>query len=270
MDQSGRVWKWTGAALAVACLALGIANFILTRVEEPAAYVADAAQYGRLSPEISSSHSVTHPKLPLENPAKLSDKSSPDGGEVKSRQSSPRAPLAEQSPGRLSASHSEPVKRAGSTPEIAIRKSQTINLIKPLGIVEKADGRVQAVIQDGEWTRLVEEGEVLADNSRVLKVSAEGVEISGRKDEPSIVLASSGDSSRPSAPKESAQAGVDSQTIQPESEWAWSGEQVQQPAARKPLGRGLSGDDLPGLEQGEAAYKPPAAEKCCEMQHRTR
>jgi len=36
---------------------------------------------------------------------------------------------------------------------------------------------VQAVIQDGEWTRLVEAGEILADNSRVLKVSAEGVEI---------------------------------------------------------------------------------------------
>jgi hypothetical protein len=49
--------------------------------------------------------------------------------------------------------------------------------VKSLGYVETGDGRKKAVIGEGEWIQLVEEGQLLADNSRVVKVTPTSVEI---------------------------------------------------------------------------------------------
>jgi len=59
---------------------------------------------------------------------------------------------------------------------IAPLQPKTITL-EPLGYVEKADGRVEAIISLGERVQVVHEGEIFEDNFRVAKISASTVEL---------------------------------------------------------------------------------------------
>jgi Tfp pilus assembly protein PilP len=49
--------------------------------------------------------------------------------------------------------------------------------LEPLGYVEKADGRVEAIISLGEHVQVVHEGEILEDKFRVAKLSSSSVEL---------------------------------------------------------------------------------------------
>jgi len=82
-------------------------------------------------------------KLATENPAKVSVGSNDNSQEI------------------VPKSHTEPERQN----------------VTPLGYVETADGRKKAVVAEGEWIQLVEEGQLLADNSRVVKVTPTSVEI---------------------------------------------------------------------------------------------
>jgi len=53
---------------------------------------------------------------------------------------------------------------------------KTITL-EPLGYVEKADGRIEAIISLGERVQVVHEGEIFEDNFRVAKISASTVKL---------------------------------------------------------------------------------------------
>lgn len=53
----------------------------------------------------------------------------------------------------------------------------TPTVLQPLGYVEKADGRAEAIVVDGEHVRIVHEGDVFNGKYKVLKVSASAVEV---------------------------------------------------------------------------------------------
>ena len=59
---------------------------------------------------------------------------------------------------------------------LAPPQPKTITL-EPLGYVEKADGRVEAIISLGERVQVVHEGEVFEDNFRVARISSSAVEL---------------------------------------------------------------------------------------------
>jgi Tfp pilus assembly protein PilP len=59
---------------------------------------------------------------------------------------------------------------------VAPPQPRTITL-EPLGYVEKADGRVEAIISLGERVQVVHEGEIFEDKFRVAKISSSAVEL---------------------------------------------------------------------------------------------
>jgi Tfp pilus assembly protein PilP len=59
---------------------------------------------------------------------------------------------------------------------VAPPQPKTITL-EPLGYVEKADGRVEAIISLGDRVHVVHEGEIFEDNFRVAKISSSAVEL---------------------------------------------------------------------------------------------
>jgi hypothetical protein len=59
---------------------------------------------------------------------------------------------------------------------VAPPQPQTITL-EPLGYVQKADGRVEAIISLGERVQVVHEGEIVEDKFRVAKISSSNVEL---------------------------------------------------------------------------------------------
>jgi hypothetical protein len=78
---------------------------------------------------------------------------------------------------------SEQAKRIVSIPPaeahpqvIALPQLKTITL-EPLGYVEKADGRVEAIISLGDRVHVVHEGETFEDSFRVAKISSSAVEL---------------------------------------------------------------------------------------------
>ena len=78
---------------------------------------------------------------------------------------------------------SEQAKRIVSTPPAAAHldaaappEPKTITL-EPLGYIEKANGRVEAIISLGGRVHIVHEGEILEDNFKVAKVSSAAVEL---------------------------------------------------------------------------------------------
>jgi hypothetical protein len=252
MGQNGRVWKWTGMVLAVLCAALALANFLLTRVEEQSTEGANAADWVQnRSREGGTKHEP--PQVSVNGDVKSLP---PKAAELKNnsalptRIQDPRGPI--QNPPRGGAPKS---KIENPPAEIENHRAPITNLIRPLGIVETAGGRVQAVIQDGEWTRLVEEGEVLADNSRVLKVSAEGVEILRPASLPAIELARAGNAPAGETKPEIA---VAAQSAAVNDEPIGSAEPVQARGSRAVLTRARASDDLPGMQTGEATFHAAA------------
>ncbi len=266
MDPSRRVWKWTGAVLAVACAALIILHVLLTSLEldgpaldaNPAATLESPGRdSARLAPT-DHPESASAPRVPEApgngtTPDSRFEFSKPQGRIEPDHRQAPR--LGGKS--EFLASGSRP--QASSVAAIDNRQSPIVNSLRPLGIVERADGRMQAVIQDGEWTRLVEEGEVLADNSRVLKVTAQGVEILLPQGEPGVVMAEAREATPRKVSAEMPHAIEDLPPVETESEWAWSGERARMPGRpATPLG---ASSDLPGLETGVGSYAAPPSRR---------
>jgi Tfp pilus assembly protein PilP len=78
---------------------------------------------------------------------------------------------SEQAKRLVSMPPAEPHPQASAPPQ-----PKTITL-EPLGYVEKADGRVEAIISLGERVQVVHEGEIFEDNFRVARISSSTVEL---------------------------------------------------------------------------------------------
>jgi hypothetical protein len=61
-------------------------------------------------------------------------------------------------------------------PAVVVPQPKTTTL-EPLGYVEKADGRVEAIISLGDGVHVVHEGEILDSNFKVAKISSKAVEL---------------------------------------------------------------------------------------------
>jgi hypothetical protein len=256
MNSGKRVWKWAGTVLVVACAAVGIAHLLLTQLEGPAL---DTDTPAILSSDSSGGNAV--PSAQRESAAAkraissaVRNHSAENLRAARLSSGSPQNGLATKSPAQTG-NHKPQVTNFPLAASIDNRQSSIINSIRPLGIVEMADGRVQAVIQDGEWTRVVEAGEVLADNSRVLKVSAEGVEILRPTSDANIELARDTDKA-PRAPKaEMAQASAAAKAAQSETAARERVGIAVERFPKKPARRSSGEDQLPGLEEGAASYR---------------
>ena len=69
-----------------------------------------------------------------------------------------------------------PAPAKPSVAEVAPLPPEPI-LLKPLGYVEKAGGRVEAIVSDEDQVYVVHEGETVADKYKVLKISSTAVEV---------------------------------------------------------------------------------------------
>ena len=210
MDSSGRWGIRASAALGILCAALVAANFLLPYLASPSpAWDSQAA-----------SRTIQSDAASAATPARQ-NKARPPGSrrpETRVGRSAPARPSVAEHQLALKSATSEvrksnlevpetPETPAGSTPRpdpTQVPESRYARLIKPLGLVEKADGQVQAVIENGEWVELVEEGQVLADNRRVVRISADGVELALPDAAPHVELARAAPPSEPSAEKANA------------------------------------------------------------------
>jgi hypothetical protein len=247
MNSSRRVWKWTGAVLAVLCAALGVANFLLTRLDQtPAALETNSLSIQ--SEEIPGGSAAVPQWLQEEMPSALPRRKvgSDSGLEIPGQ--ARRAAGDAQGIGQRKVRKSD----SGALGAIDNRQSESVQSIKPLGLVEKSDGRVQAVIADGEWTRLVEVGEILADGARVAKVSAEGVEILRPTSQPAIELARAGNAAPGETKTEIAVTARNAQSAEAKDEPIGRPEPVQARVSRPASTPTRAADDLPGMQTGDA------------------
>ena len=172
MDAGKRVWKWASAVLGILLAALAVTNFLLTRPDTHTSFETDLSDTPQevQRPESRGEKSETSSasrSLPGETPKVAAEKHAASSASRLNRARNPESvPFTQAIP-----------KTESAHPAITNHKSPITNLTRPLGIVHQADGRLQAIIQDGEWTQLVEEGQTLADNSRVIRITAEGVEL---------------------------------------------------------------------------------------------
>jgi hypothetical protein len=258
MDSGKRVWTWASAILALLCGALGIAHVLLTQGEmQPTGTGSEIVGIPSVYPLQSSAPPAadrgfgTIETAPVEvgsSVAARRDNRRPtsDSGSQISDSRSDSFPQTDTSGASANPPDGDFMKEA--------RDAAVVQTIKPLGMVELAGGHVQAVIQDGEWTRLVEAGEVLSDNSRVLRVSADGVEILRATTPVAVEFARQGGAAPPPARAEMASA---------EREGLAAPGNPQVDVTRRPEvargvtpGQGLEAS-LPGMETGEASYRLP-------------
>ena len=249
MDSGRRVWKWAGAVLAVLCAALGLCHFLLTQFDE------NSSAFETYPPAIPSSE-VSGNAVATTHTPQGGIASAPTGQGIIPDF---RSEISDQAHRPASAGHDTRKRgsqiRDSQIPESSdTRQSEIIQSIKPLGVVEKSDGRVQAVIADGEWTRLVEEGEVLADHSRVVKVSAEGVEILLPNSHSKVELARTESPIQPAAKSEIALASADAAAPEVERETAAKRERAQLNPQRAASRQRTLENELPGMEAADASY----------------
>jgi hypothetical protein len=207
MDSSGRWGIRASAALGILCVALLAANFLLPYLSSPAPTSEPASASSTIQSDVASSVTpaqadvaTTRSKRPVEaRPQRLALASSSVAGHRPSLHKATGEILESQLEAReavktksTASAHADPIQNP---------KPVVANLIKPLGVVEKADGRIQAVIENGEWVELVEEGQVLADNRRVVRISADGVELAPPDAAPRVELAHAAPPPEPSAGK---------------------------------------------------------------------
>ena len=170
MNSSGRFDLWISGILAVVCLLL-LNGLVREFQKEPKqrVVVTKRARTGSvtgLPPKSSPEHRARQPV----------EKAGGSNAVTKSR-SQTRARTA------LHCLASKQGKRNVSTPsfETQLRtitppQPKTIAL-QPLGYVEKADGRVEAIISVGDRVHVVREGESIEDNFKVVKISSSAVEL---------------------------------------------------------------------------------------------
>ena len=184
-------WAWRGASgvLGVVCLALVALNFLpppedqppapsRTNLAEPVtAAEPHASGLAAGAANVATRHDALNGAVRLERGA----------GAIRARSKVGADPSAKESPGQASGVVIAPGERlkvvaeTGGESKKIVPKSPTApdgqNVAKPLGYVETADGQKKAIIGEGEWIQLVAEGQTLADNSRVVKVTPTSVEI---------------------------------------------------------------------------------------------
>ena len=217
MDSSGRWGFRASAALGFLCVALLAANFLLPYRSSPSptSELANASStiQSDVAPSVAPARADVS-KARGRRPAALRPqwRAGPSAAEHNPPLHGPRSEVRKSQLETREAPTTKPATGALADPT-QNPKSEVTNLIKPLGVVEKADGRVQAVIENGEWVELVEEGQVLADNRRVVRISADGVELAPPDAAPRIELAHA--APPPEASAEKAPAGEPSRATAP-------------------------------------------------------
>ncbi|MGA2629945.1 MAG: hypothetical protein ABSG54_06980 [Terriglobia bacterium] len=207
MDSSGRWGFRASAALGILCVALLAANFLLPYLSSPAPTSEPASASRTIQSDVASSVTPTQADVGTTS-SKRPVEARPQRVALASSIVADHRPPLHKATGEILESQLETreapkTKTADSALADPIQnpKSEVANLIKPLGVIEKADGRVQAVIENGEWVELVEEGQVLADNRRVVRISADGVELAPPDAGPRVELAHAAPPPEPSAGK---------------------------------------------------------------------
>ncbi len=195
------------AALVVLCAGLLVANFLLPRLQDllpsPAVESSDgsppisdvaAAPEGQRQNEPSLSSAQPTGTLQPDGHSRMGrQKGESRAVQAKAAESKNNSALPKARAAELN-NNSALQKGNGDNGLVASGptqnpKSEPTTVIRPLGIVEKGDGRVEAVIPAGDSIELVEEGQVLADNSRVIRVSNDSVELAGPTEEPKAEVA---------------------------------------------------------------------------------
>ena len=170
MNRSGRFELWTSGILGVVCLLL--LNILVWQFRKEPTRKFEVADLAR---PISV---VEHP------PTSSREHHEPRRAEA--AVSSTVATMSRLHPLAQAARHpfeSEQAKRLVSMPPAeahpqAITPPQPkTTTLEPLGYVEKADGRVEAIISLGERVQVVHEGEIFEDNFRVARISSSTVEL---------------------------------------------------------------------------------------------
>jgi hypothetical protein len=183
--------KWASGFLGVICLLLS-ANLVrefregralLNRPRRVIATRSAKCLAGALTPQTSKQSSQ----------ARLRPRSAEAGKRVTSSQTLRKA----LQPAAASPAASPPRK---APPERSAEATPRSITLKPLGYVEKADGRLQAIIDYEDGVQLVAEGQTLADNSRVVRVTTQSVEIVREAPRQAPELASARPVSLPSPP----------------------------------------------------------------------
>jgi hypothetical protein len=170
MNSSGHFDLWISGILAVACLLL-LNGLVREFQKEPkqrvvVAKLARTGSVAGLPPKSSPKHRARQPI----------EKAGGSNAVTKSR-SQARARTA------LRSFASKQAKRNVSKPSVetqwrAITPPQPKTIaLQPLGYVEKADGRVEAIISVGDRVHVVREGESIEDKFKVAKISSSAVEL---------------------------------------------------------------------------------------------
>jgi hypothetical protein len=250
MEASRRVWRWASGILAVVCLALIALNFLLPPDDEPVAPSPNSAG-GFVA---ASETNLAEPAAKTAGAAAGHDSSSradaarlPTGSAQGASQANLDLRVANsRAAGRGRAdARSEGQKVAGRAEEKSpgiVPKSHTEQrrqIVEPLGYVETADGQRKAIIGEGQSVQLVAEGQTLADNSRVVRVTSASVEIIPANETKAVVL-----QTVPRLP-EVAQAAASAAPEEPSSELA---------AEDRP-----DAGDADSLAAGEESPKGPAS-----------
>jgi hypothetical protein len=172
MTGNRNFWRWAIGIQAGVCLILLLLNLLLPPDEN--------GSRRNSQPSVGASGSASsHLNETAEIPRKL--ESSGPGRSVKSPASSGTSlekrrirPATKHRGERVGteARPAEPVTLA----QAPAPPDPIVTTLKPLGYVEKADGEVTAVIADGEYVRLVREGDLLAEGLRVVRISPRLVE----------------------------------------------------------------------------------------------
>lgn len=276
MTSTRSAWKRARTLLVVVCAALGIANLVQRHFETSPTGATDS---GDIVESIGSSDATVEgqasdsPSPATQNVAAVSRSIEPEAGpkpdaatagnahKVKRQRSGgqklPRpgtAALKKDAPPR----HQTQAPRSiGEDPPLPDPRPPVSEVVRPLGIVELADGRIQAVIDVGGWVQFVEEGQFLADNSRVVKVTAEGVQLEWPPGKPGIEIAEAANPTPTSPPREIPQIEEDTAASPSEVVLRWN-EKHAYAGSTLPVvtaDAAPSASEVPGFESGQASYK---------------
>ena len=170
MNRSRRFELWISGILAVLCLLL--LNVLVGQVQKkPTLRLAGADRARSISI--------------AEHPA-TSSRENREPRRAEATGSSTAAAKSKLQPQARAAPHpfeSEQAKRIDTLPPAeahppAVASPQPkMTTLEPLGYVEKADGRVEAIISVGEHVQIVHEGDIFEDKFRVAKISSSTVEL---------------------------------------------------------------------------------------------
>ncbi len=188
MEASQRVWRWASGMLGAVCAALVALSFLLPTNNEPVAPPPDSADEvvaaSRSGPVGPAAHMAGPAGRQDANPGAQAAKLQTDSAQGSSRATS-NLHAKRTLPREPEPSHTRPDRQkvAGrsedESPETAPKRhtEQKPQIVQPLGYVETADGQRKAIIGEGQSVQLVTEGQRLADNSRVVRVTPTSVEI---------------------------------------------------------------------------------------------